>query len=68
MDSTFGTQTLMAMRKFLDDAELRSRQGICSSQGTKKVTEEGAAECKEEGPAKDEIDKRETSDDTGVIH
>ena len=34
--STFGTQTLMAMRKFLDDAEIRSRQGAGSSQETRK--------------------------------
>ena len=50
----------MAMRKFLDDAEIRSRQGVCSSQGTKKETGEGNAECKEEDPVEDE-DKKEGS-------
>ena len=58
----------MAMRKFLDDAELRSRQGICCSQETKKVTDEGDAECKEEDPAEDEPDKRENSVVTGEVH
>ena len=69
-NSTFGTQTLMAMRKFLDDAELRSRQGTCHSQETKKVTvtDEGDAECKEEDPAGDEQDKREKSVVTGEMH
>ena len=47
----------MAMRKFLDDAEARSRQGIRSSQGTKKETGEGDAECKEEDPGEDESKK-----------
>ena len=55
---------LMAMRKFLDDAEIRSRQGICSSQGTKKETGEGDAECKEEDSVEDE-DKKENSAVTG---
>ena len=50
----------MAMRKFLDDAEVRSRQGICSSQGTKKETGEGDAECKEEDPVEDEGIRRRT--------
>ena len=49
-NSTFGTQTLMAMRKFLDDAELRSRQEMHSSQGTKKDPGGRDAECKEEDP------------------
>ena len=44
-NSTFGTQTLMAVRKFLDDAETRSRQGVCNSQGTKTETGAGDAEC-----------------------
>ena len=52
-NSTFGTQTLMAMRKFLDEAELRSHQSVPCSQETKKVTNEGGAECKEEDPVKD---------------
>ena len=52
-DSTFGTQTLLAMRKFLDEAELRSQQGMSSSQVTKKVTNEGSAECKGEDSADD---------------
>ena len=56
----------MAMRKFLDDAETRSRQGICSSQGTKKETGEGDAECKEEDPAEDE-DKKENPTVTGEL-
>ena len=53
-DSTFGTQTLLAMRKFLDEAELCSQQGMSSSQVTKKVTNEGSAECKGEDSAEDE--------------
>ena len=57
----------MAMRKFLDDAEIRSRQGICSSQGTKKETGEGHAERKEEDPVEDETDKRENSAATGEL-
>ena len=51
----------MAMRRFLDDAEIRSRQRICSSQGTKKDTGEGDAERKAEDPAEDETDKKENS-------
>ena len=66
-NSTFGIQTLMAMRKFLDDAELRSRQMVCSSQGTKKETGEGAAERKAEDPVEDETDKRENSAVTGEL-
>ena len=34
-DSTFGTQTILAMRKFLDDAELCSHQEISTSLVTK---------------------------------
>ena len=30
-NSTFGVQTLMAMRKFLDEAEPRSHQEMCSA-------------------------------------
>ena len=56
----------MAMRKFLDDAEARSHQGICSNQGTKKETGEGDAECKEEDPVEDE-DKKENSTITGEL-
>ena len=52
-NSTFGIQTLMAMRKFLDEAELRSHQEISCSQKTKEVTNEGSTECKEEDPAED---------------
>ena len=40
----------MAMRKFLDEAELRSHQEISCSQKTKEVTNEGSTECKEEDP------------------
>ena len=56
----------MAMRKFLDDAEIRSRQEVCSSQVTKKETGEGDAECKEEDPVEDE-DKKEGSTATGEL-
>ena len=52
-NSTFGTQTLMAMRKFLDETELRSHQEVSCSQKTKKVTNEGDTECKEEDPVED---------------
>ena len=41
----------MAMRKFLDEAELRSHQEMSCSQKT--VTNEGNTECKEEDPAED---------------
>ena len=51
----------MAMRRFLDDAEIRSQQRICSSQGTKKDTGEGNAERKAEDPVEDEADKKENS-------
>ena len=44
-NSTFGTQTFMSMRKFLDDAEKRVHQG------TKEETSKGDTECKEEYPA-----------------
>ena len=50
-DSTFGTQTFLAMRKFLDEAELRSHQGMSYSQMTKKDTNEGSTECKGEDSA-----------------
>ena len=57
-NSTVGTQTMVAMRKFLDEAELRGHQSVSSSQETKKVTNEGGAECKEEDPVKDGHDKK----------
>ena len=50
-DSTFGTQTLLAMRKFLDEAEICSQQGMSSNQVTKKVTNDGSAERKGEDSA-----------------
>ena len=34
-------------------------RGHASSQETKKVTDEGDAECKEEDPVRDELDSRE---------
>ena len=43
----------MAMRKFLDEAELRSHQEVSCNQETKKVTNEGDTECKEEDPVED---------------
>ena len=49
-NSTFGTQTLLAMRKFLDEAELRSHQEVSCSQKTKEATNEGNAERKGEDP------------------
>ena len=52
-DSTFGTQTLLAMRKFLDEAELRSHQRKSCNQMTKKDTNEGSTECKGEDLAED---------------
>ena len=52
-DSTFGTQTLLAMRKFLDEAELYSHQGMSSNQVTKKATNEGSAERKGKKSAED---------------
>ena len=68
--TTFGTQILMGMRKFLDDAETRNRQGVYISRGTKKETEERDTECKEEGPIEDLIedeDKKETPIITGDL-
>ena len=53
-NSTFGAQTLMAMRKFLDEAERRSHQEVSCSQETKKVTNEGDTECKEADPVENE--------------
>ena len=50
-NSTFGTQTLMAIRKFLDEAELRSHQEMSCSQKT--VTKKGNTEGKEEDSAED---------------
>ena len=46
-DSTSETQTLLAMRRFLDEAELRSQGTLCSSvasQVTREVTNERVAE------------------------
>ena len=56
-DSTFETQTLLAMRRFLDEAELRSQGTLCSStasQVTKEVTNERDAESKGEASAEGE--------------
>ena len=56
-DSTFGTQTLVAMRRFLDEAELCSQGTLCSSvasQVTREVTNERGAESKGEASAEDE--------------
>ena len=52
-DSTFGTQTILAMRKFLDDAESHSHQGSSTSLAEKEGTNKGGAECKGEDSAKD---------------
>ena len=52
-DSTFGTQTLLAMRKFLDEAESYHHQGVPPSQMTKEDTKEGHTECKGEDSAED---------------
>ena len=59
-DSTFGTQTLSAMRRFLD--ELRSQGTLCSrvtSQVTREVTNERDAESKGEASAEDECRQTE---------
>ena len=57
-DSTFGTQTLLAMRRFLDEAELSSHQRMpyssAASQVTKEDTIERSAEDKGEVSAEDE--------------
>ena len=55
-NSTFGTQTLLAMRKFLDDVEMSSRQKANSSQRTKKESNTACAECAGEGTADDSRD------------
>ena len=47
-DSTFGTQTLLAMRKFLDEMELHHQQGPPPSQITVEDTKEELPECKGE--------------------
>ena len=68
-DSTFETQTLLAMRRFLDEAELRSQGTLCSSiasQVTKEVTNERDAESKGEASAEDEC--RHTEGMKEVIH
>ena len=61
-DSTFGTQTLLAMRRFLDEAELCSQGTLCSSaanQETKEVTNERGVESKGEASAEDECRQTE---------
>ena len=57
-NSTFGSQTLLAMRKFLDEAELHSRQRACNSPETEKVANEEGAECNGEDSIENEVDKR----------
>ena len=47
-DSTFGTQTLLAMRKFLDEMESHHQQGLPPSQITVEDTKEELPECKGE--------------------
>ena len=47
-DSTFETQTLLAMRKFLDEMELHHQQGPPPSQITVEDTKEELPECKGE--------------------
>ena len=62
-DSTFGTQTLLAMRRFLDEAELSSHQRMsyssAVSQVTREVTNERSAEDKGEASAEDECRQTE---------
>ena len=62
-DSTFGTQTLLAMRRLLDDAELCSHQrtftSSAASQVTREVTNEKSAEDKGEASADDECSQIE---------
>ena len=62
-DSTFGTQTLLAMRRFLDDAELCSHQrtpiSSAASQETREVANERSAEDKGEASADDECRQTE---------
>ena len=57
-DSTFGTQTLVAMRRFLDEAELSSHQRMpyssAASQVTREDTNERSAEDKGEVSAEDD--------------
>ena len=66
----------MAMRKFLDDAELCNSQEACISQGNRqrieKVTDGGGSECKEEDsaetlrhPAKNAVGAGEAHQDNG---
>ena len=52
-DSTFGTQTLLAMRKFLDEMESHHQQGPPPSQITVEDTKEELPECKGEVSAED---------------
>ena len=68
--STFGTQTLLAMQKFLDEVESRSQQEssqqeMSCSQMTKKDTNEENAEGKEEDLVEDE--HRQTEVEKRVI-
>ena len=52
-DSTFGTQTLLAMRKFLDEVELYHHQGVSPSRIAIEGTKERHTECKGEDSAED---------------
>ena len=64
-DSTFGTQTILAMRRFLDDAELHSCQRMtissAASQATREVTKEKGAEGKGEASAEEECRQNEAT-------
>ena len=58
---------LLAMRKFLDDAESYNHQGVPSSQMTKEATNEGSAECKGEDLAEGENRRQgENSAEDGI--
>ena len=54
VDSTFGTQTLVAMRRFLDEAELSMPYSSTASLATKEDTNERSAEGKGEVSAEDD--------------
>ena len=66
-DSTFGTQTLLAMRRFLDEAELSSSQRMpyssAASQVTREVTKERSAEDKGEVSAEDDCRQTEAREE-----
>ena len=57
-DSTFGTQTLVAMRRFLDEAELSIPYSSAASLVTREDLNERSAEDKGEASAEDDLSSK----------